>query len=1146
MAKAVFYDPQLKRWRNLRLLLRIGGIVISLVVAVFMYTALRSEALPQTIWPELKRSYKPVRDTHKRAGAARGSHRKTKKPPSQVPLNEDEGLRAAFYVTWDKGSYSSLKEYLRQIDLLYPEWLHVLTPDGRIQGSDPLTNQMFDVVRGASIHSVDDQVMPLIRQEKADVEVFPLVNNFDPASGKWLQNVGDFFANDDGRANFRRQLVTFLASDSKFKGVSVDFEDFPRTAQPSFNALIGEMAADLHSRGLKMYINVPADDDDFNYKYLADNSDGLILMNYDEHQSESKAGPVASHAFFVGNIQKALKVIPKDKLIVGIGSYGYEWGNKPVECPEGNFATVCNLSVQDAWIRSAESDAPIELDSESLNPHFAYDEDDGTKHEIWLLDAVTALNQMRAARDLGIRTFALWRLGSEDRSLWEIWDKPRGSDPVTKLAEVPPGPDVSIEGQGEILRIMQRPAPGKRTVIVDPDTGLVTSEQFTKLPNPYQLEAYGHKEKQIAITFDDGPDPTYTPQLLDVLKTKHAKATFFLIGIPSENDPGLVKRIYDEGHEIGNHTLTHPNISEISTWRFEKEINVTERLFGAKLGVKPLFFRPPYSIDQEPDTADEVKPLELTQDMGYITVGDKIDPSDWSLNPRYSAEQIADNVFRSLDKGNIILLHDGGGDRSQTVKALPLIIDGIRARGYKIVPVSELINQTAAQVMPALTTSRELWAARIDNLAFWMFSLVLIGVQMIFFLGDILMTGRLLIIGALATIDRIRGSSSQNLDPAFKPPVAVLIPAYNEEKVIERTIRSVLVSRYPNLRVIVIDDGSKDRTLEIATSKFQNEISAGKVVVLTKPNSGKAEALNYGLQHVTEDFYVGIDADTVIAREAIGRLIPHFADQTIGAVAGNAKVGNRVNIWTRWQALEYITSQNFERRALDLLGAVTVVPGALGAWRTEVVRQAGGYHVNTVAEDADLTMSILRSGFRVIYEDRALAYTEAPVSARGLMRQRFRWSFGILQAVWKHRGALLRRGALGWFALPNIVIFQIMLPLVSPLIDVMFLVSAVWYLIDRHFHPYAANPATFQKLVIYFVSFLIIDFLASSLAFALERRDPRQHEDYWLLADIWIQRFTYRQVFSVVLFKTIKRAIDGRAFSWEKLERTAALSHGGD
>src|SRR5437762_11106383 len=233
MAKPVFYDPQLKRWRNLRLLLRLSGLVITLVAAVFMYTALRSEALPQTIWPEIKRAYKPVRDTKKHAGAAHGSHRKTKKPPSQVPLNEDEGLRAAFYVTWDKGSYSSLKEYLRQIDLLYPEWLHVLTPDGRMQGSDALTNEMFDVVSGTSIHQVDDQVMPLIRQTKADVEVFPLVNNFDPVSGKWLHNVGDFFDNADGRANFRHNCSLFSLPTPSSRAFPSTLRTFPAPLSPA-------------------------------------------------------------------------------------------------------------------------------------------------------------------------------------------------------------------------------------------------------------------------------------------------------------------------------------------------------------------------------------------------------------------------------------------------------------------------------------------------------------------------------------------------------------------------------------------------------------------------------------------------------------------------------------------------------------------------------------------------------------------------------------------------------------------------------------------------------------------------------------------------------------------------------------------------
>jgi cellulose synthase/poly-beta-1,6-N-acetylglucosamine synthase-like glycosyltransferase len=241
--------------------------------------------------------------------------------------------------------------------------------------------------------------------------------------------------------------------------------------------------------------------------------------------------------------------------------------------------------------------------------------------------------------------------------------------------------------------------------------------------------------------------------------------------------------------------------------------------------------------------------------------------------------------------------------------------------------------------------------------------------------------------------------------------------------------------------------------------------------------------------------------------------------------------------------LEYITSQNFERRALNTLGAVSVVPGAIGAWRTSAVRAAGGYHTDTVAEDADLTMALLELGYRVEYEDLALAYTEAPVNARGLMRQRFRWSFGILQAVWKHRAVFGRKGALGWVALPNIAIFQILMPLVSPFIDLMFGVGAVWYLVQKSYHPESTDPASFQRLVIFFAAFLIIDFITSAIAFALERRQPEAREDIWLLSQVWLQRFAYRQLFSVVLLRTLKRALEGRRFAWDKLERTAAMSY---
>ena len=497
-----------------------------------------------------------------------------------------------------------------------------------------------------------------------------------------------------------------------------------------------------------------------------------------------------------------------------------------------------------------------------------------------------------------------------------------------------------------------------------------------------------------------------------------------------------------------------------------------------------------------------------------------------------------------LSHGSIILLHDGGGNRANTVKALPMIIEGLHARGYQIVSVHELLGKSYADVMIPISRNERFWAT-VDSAGFLIFGAVSGFIVFVFFVGDVLMSGRLILVGACAIFDRLRRHRTERAlgDSAFQPAVAVLIPAYNEEKVINRTIRSVLHSTYPNLRVVVIDDGSSDRTAEVARETFASEIARGRVTVLRQENGGKASALNYALQFVTEEIFVGIDADTLIGTDAVAYLVPHFQDLRVGAMAGNAKVGNRVNLWTRWQALEYITSQNFDRRALNTFSCVSVVPGAIGAWRTEAVRAANGYKTDTVAEDADLTMALLQNGYKVEYEDRALAFTEAPTTANGLMRQRFRWSFGILQAVYKHRSAFRQKGALGYVALPNIVIFQILLPLVSPFIDIMFVVGTLKYLIwDKHFHPETADPASFDQLVLFFLMFLMIDFIASTIAFSLERRHGHDKRDWWLLGHVWLQRFAYRQLFSVVLIKTLRRAIDGRHFSWDKLERTATVT----
>src|SRR5438270_1315623 len=1161
MAQPVFYDPKRGRWKRLRTLLDIAGVLVSTVVIVFIYTATR-EPLPKLLLPFEKRPYHSLKDPYrglketekekareKRNLIARRGHRRTKAAPSTVQLNTDEGIRAAFYVPWDAASFSSLREYARQIDLLYPEWLHVLTPDGHLQGVDSETNHFFDIMQGGSAHLVDYKVMPFLKSEDTGTEVFPLVNNFD---GIDWSDISAFLEDADARARFRQELASFLATD-RYRGLMVDFEDFPKKAQPAFIVLLNEIAGDLHSKGMKLYVSAPSGNSDFDYSGVGKAADGVVLMNYDQHYAGGggTAGPISAQDWFTSNLSQAKKFIPIDKLICAIANYGYDWAQRPKRAQLPSDEHDINVTVQEAWLAARDSEADVNFESDSLNPHITYLDEHNFQHDIWFLDGVTALNQMRAGRQLGVRTFALWRLGSEDRSLWRIWDFPMDTAAPSKLNIVPPGQDVDMEGSGEILNVEATPENGERKLELDNSAGLITDETMDSLPEPYRVGRYGASPSQVAITFDDGPDPDWTPRILDVLKREHVPATFFLIGNQADRFASITSRIYNEGHEIGNHTFTHPDISELSNTMVELELNLTESLFASRLGIRTHLFRPPYSIDSEPDTEDEVRPLEATERLGYFTIGDKIDPDDWRGGR--SAEQISSFVLQHLPPcrpgdircGNIILLHDGGGNRRETVRALPMIIEGARAKGIQIVSVSDLWHKTRAEVMPPIGRN-ELWSAWLTWVGFWMYGAGLRIIAFIFFIGDLLMTGRLLFVGILAIIDRFkRRRYSNDLVEAYRPRVAVLIPAYNEEKVIERTIRAALRSSYHSIRVIVIDDGSKDKTLDVARTCFPREQASARLLILTKPNSGKAEALNFGLLHIHEDeeIFVGIDADTVIAKDAVGLLVPHFLNPKVGAVAGNAKVGNRVNLWTRWQALEYITSQNFERRALNVLGAVSVVPGAIGAWRISAVREAGAYHTDTVAEDADLTMALLRRGYRVEYEDRALAYTEAPVNANGLMRQRFRWSFGILQAVYKHRQVFARKGALGWVALPNIVVFQILLPLVSPFIDIMFTVGALWYFVQKHFHPGSTDPASFQRLVIFFAAFLIIDFITSAIAFALERRTPDTREDPWLLSQVWLQRFAYRQLFSLVLFKTIKRAITGESFSWDKLDRTAAVTY---
>ena len=1038
-----------------------------------------------------------------------------------------EPLTIGFYVNWDESSFSSLKENIKNLDLVIAEFLHLDNLDGSLREDNPFTQR---------------STTEYIRTARPDLRIMALVNNFNGTD--WESNkLKLMLSNPAARARCIQQLINYV-TENNFAGISIDFESVPDEAQSNLNEFMQELAIAAHPEGLEISINLPVHNDSFDYKKLSSPADYVILMVYDQHYSGSDPGPVAAIDWTEEVLRLRQMDVPASKTIVALGNYAYDW--------QANHEPAVK-TFEEAVITASESSGDegkidIHLDPASLNPTFQYEESDRSIHTVWMLDAVSAFNQIVLARRFGARGVALWRLGSEDPSLWKFLGTDAALDGTTaaSLAKMKYGYGLDYEGAGEILKVTGRPSEGLREIKFDSDRGMITASKFLEFPSPYVITRYGGIKYKIALTFDDGPDPAYTPAILDALRDAHAPATFFVVGLNGEQYPGLLKRELNEGHEIGNHTFTHPNVATISDTQFSLELKATQFLFESILGRSTRLFRPPFAEDSEPNSPDEVHPLELVSSYNYFAIGMQIDPKDWK-NPDSEyivrqtvslAEQLAVKPAepgKEGVKGNVVLLHDSGGDRSQTVKALPLLIAALRERGFELVTVSDLMGKSRDDVMPPVSSDLwwQTWAGRA---AFGTINFGITAVHILFLIGIVLGIGRLLFIGTLAVIEHWRERHAV-YNPNYSPTVAVIVPAYNEEKVIVQTIASLLASDHPpNFEIVVVDDGSSDETYVRVQEAFADE---PRVRLFTKPNSGKPDALNLGVVHTTAEIVIALDADTIFVRDTISKLVRHFADPRVGAVAGNAKVGNRINLLTRWQALEYITSQNLDRRAFNLLNCITVVPGAVGAWRRELVDRVGGFTHLTLAEDADLTMAIRKLGYSIAYEDEAAGLTEAPDTLRGFIRQRYRWMYGTLQAAWKHSDALFRPryGSLGFVALPNIFVFQVFFPLISPAMDLLMLFTLTTSAINKWQHPAEYSPDSLWRALFYYAIFVALEFIAAVIAFLLEPKENKR-----LLVWLFWQRFFYRQLMYYVAIKSTLASLKGIAVGWQKLERKATVS----
>lgn len=1020
-------------------------------------------------------------------------------PPAGAAIAAGRAAHFRVFALLPSGIENAFLPLLRncnQIDVILPEWFEITGADLGVKQTD-----------------IDAEMLVALKTVRAErlenTEVWPVVSLATDLSA------GDFLSGLTV-ASKRAALVDGLVDATramKAEGICLRLRDVKSSDSAQIQMFTAEFAARMRAEKLQTCLVASLSDQLWTAENIVSDFGKVIVTAYQEPWIGALPQPLAALDWFREQVIALQADVPADKLVVAVGGHAVDWVSGR-SVPE-------RISIAEAMFRISEANAAIDYAPRAKNSYATFFDRTGNRHQIWMLDAASVHNNLAVMQELGINQLAITSLGEEEPALWDVVRGDLFAAQAYSFGS-PGFPDeVAFAGEGAFYRFKAPSRPGRRLWRLDEAGKFIDSVVFETIPRPALMERYGDRNpKQIALTFDDGPDAVATSQIMDALKSLNAPATFFVVGKAALSAPHLLTRAVEEGHLVGSHSFSHPRMEELSPFMARTELSANKSLVEGVIGRSPLIYRPPYIRGPGPLNEIEALGFAVLEEEGYFVAGSDVVPTDWDGT---SATEIVRQVIKGLETtgGNVIVLHDGRSTGMHTAEAVRLLVPELRARGYEIVGLPSLLGITTAAAMPVITTSSSMFK----------------GVSVTLITLAIALLTTLFWTCIIASIIRaaVYLLLSSRRDPRYPASflhhrsVTVLVPAYNEEVVIVPTIRSILASDYPDLSVVVIDDGSSDNTLAILHATFRDH---PKVKILTQPNQGKWKALNLAFHSIDTEIAVCVDADTRIAPNAISELVEPFADSKVAAVAGTVVVANATNLLTRFQSIEYITAQQVGRRAQEHLNGILVVPGALGAWRVEAVRDAGLFSNETLTEDADLTIWLRRGGYRIAYAENARSYTEAPREIRSLLKQRLRWSFGNLQTLWKHRNALFELGPKKSFSIIDMQFFGYVLPVLSPILDLLFLYFLSGIFLDWY-HGTGSGEIEMSHLATFGIALVqVMDFVTAWIA---HRREGASKWRLFYLVPL--MNLLYRPLLYITVYRAIWVAVSGRTARWNKLRR---------